>query len=98
MSSKKPGYFTVRLTVSVYPPTPYRQFFVKTFFGVFFILDYDSMCSETDYAQEKVNFHVLESPIPPLTAAALQIIICRRHFDNQEKDMKNAFLRPLTMR
>ena len=28
---------------------------------VFFILD--SMCSETDYAQEKVNFHVLESPM-----------------------------------
>ena len=44
----------------------------------FFILDYDSMCSETDNAQEKVNFHVLESPIPPLTAAALRMIICKR--------------------
>ena len=44
------------------------------------------MCSETDYAQEKVNFHVLESPI--LTADALRMIICKRpapHFDNHEK-------------
>ena len=28
------------------------------FFGVFFILDYDSRFSETDFTQEKVNFHV----------------------------------------
>ena len=43
---------------------------------------------------------LLESPIPPLTAAALRIIICKRpapHFDNHEKGMKNAFLRPFTM-
>ena len=36
---------------------------------------------------------LLESPIPPLTAAALLIIICKRsapHFDNHEKGMKNA--------
>ena len=25
--------------------------------GVFFILDFDSKCSETDFTQEKVNFH-----------------------------------------
>ena len=44
---------------------------------------------------------LLESPIPPLTAAALRVIICKRpapHFDNQEKGMKNAFLRPFKMR
>ena len=44
---------------------------------------------------------LLESPIPPLTAAALRMIICKRpapHFDNHEKGMKNVFLRPLTMR
>ena len=54
------------------------EFFVCV--NVLFILDYDSMCSETDYAQEKVNFHVLESPIPPLTAAALRMIIYKRPF------------------
>ena len=27
------------------------------FFAVFFILDYDSMCSETDYTLEKNHFH-----------------------------------------
>ena len=35
----------------------------------------------------------LQSPIPPLTAAALRMIICKRpapHFDNHEKGMKNA--------
>ena len=37
------------------PPPPFSQLFVN-FFGVFFILDYDSMCSETDFT-EKVNFH-----------------------------------------
>ena len=55
---KKSGYFTVRLTVSVYPTLPpYSQLFVNFFWVCFFILDYDSMCSETDFPQEKVNFH-----------------------------------------
>ena len=43
---------------------------------------------------------LLESPIPPLTAAALRIIICKRsapYFDNHEKGMTNPFLRPFTM-
>ena len=58
------GYFTVRLTVSVYPPPPYGQLCVN-FLGVFFILDYDFMCSETDFTQEKAIFiQLLESPIP----------------------------------
>ena len=60
------------------------------------------MCSETDITQEKSIFmQLLEFPIPPLTAAALGMIICPRpapHFDNHEKGMKNAFLRPFTMR
>ena len=39
-----------------FPPLPpYDQLFVN-FFMCFFILDYDSMCSETDFSQEKVNF------------------------------------------
>ena len=58
-----------------------------------FILDYDYMCSETDFTQEKVNFRATSgSPIPPLTAAALQMFICMGpapHFDNHEEGMKN---------
>ena len=38
------------------PPHPLRSVFCENLFGVFFILDYDSMCSKTDFTQEKVNF------------------------------------------
>ena len=44
---------------------------------------------------------LLESPIPPLTTAALRMIICKwpaPHFDNHEKGMKIAFLRPFAIR
>ena len=41
---------------SVFPPPPYGNFFV-TFFWCVFILVYNSMCSEKDFTQEKVNFH-----------------------------------------
>ena len=54
---KKPRYFTVRLTISIYPgpapPPSYGQLFVN----IFSILVYDSMCSETDFTQEEVNFY-----------------------------------------
>ena len=33
-----------------------RKLFV-IFFGVLLTLHYDYMCSETDFTQEKVNFH-----------------------------------------
>ena len=52
------------------------------------------MCSETDLTKEKVNFQA-NTGFPPLTAAALRIIICKRpapYFDNHEKGMKNAFI------
>ena len=84
----------VRLTASVYHHPPLFPSAFCDFFGVFLNLDYDYMCSETDFAQEKVNFHVLESPIPPLSAAALRMIICKRpapHFDNHEKGIKMHF-------
>ena len=74
---KKSGYFTVRLTVSRAPPL-YGQLFV-IFFGVFLTLYYDNMCSETNSTQEKsISTQLLESPIPPLNAAALRMIICKR--------------------
>ena len=48
------------------------------------------MCSETDLLHKKksISMQLLESTIPPLTAAALRMIICKRpapHFDNHEK-------------
>ena len=49
------------------------------------------------HKRKSIFIHLLESSIPPRTAAALRIIICKRpvpHFDNQEKHMKSAFLRP----
>ena len=59
LSSSKPRsttrFFILRNTVS----------FLWNFVGVFFILDYDSMCSETDFTPEKSNFMLLlEFPIP----------------------------------
>ena len=60
------------------------------------------MCSAKDFTQEKVSFHATTGiPIPPLTAAALRMIIYKRpapHFDNHEKGMINALLRPFKMR
>ena len=53
------------------------------------------------HKKKSIFKQLLEPPIRPLTTAALQMIICKRpapHFDNQEKGIKNAFLRPLTMR
>ena len=38
------------------PTLAYGQFFV-IFFGVFYIVDYDSICSEADFSQEKSHFH-----------------------------------------
>ena len=50
-----------------------------SFFGVLLTLYYDYMCSETDFTQKKsISMQLLESPIPPLTAAALRMIICKR--------------------
>ena len=43
------------------------------------------------HKKKAIFIQLLESPIPPLTAAALLIIICKRsapHFDNHEKGMK----------
>ena len=54
---KKNGIFTVRLTVRVEPPLPYGQLFVIFSGGVRLTLDYDYMCSETDFTQEKSHLH-----------------------------------------
>jgi len=39
------------------PPPPLRSVFCEKFVSWFFTLHYDSMCSETDFTHEKVNFH-----------------------------------------
>ena len=53
------------------------------------------MCSEMDFLKKRANsIQLLESPIPPLTAAALRQIVCKGpapHFKDHEKGMKNAF-------
>ena len=68
MFSHLDGGVKKKRTVSVYPTPPHRVSFLL----MFFILDYDSMCSETDFTQEKSIFMQLHvSPIPPLTAAHL---------------------------
>ena len=54
-ASKKPRYVTVRLTVRV-PPPLYGQLSVKFFFVCFFILAYDSMCSEMDFTPCSSNY------------------------------------------
>ena len=59
--------------------------------------------SRSHHADKKksIFMQLLEYPIPPLTAAALQMIICKRpvpHFDNHLKGKKSAFFRPITMR
>ena len=58
---------------------PYDQLFVN-FFDVFFILDYDFMCSETDFTQEKGHFHPT-SRIPNLsmyTVYCLLLLLCHK--------------------
>ena len=47
----------LRSSLGTYLPLPLLwSAFCEIFLGVFFILDYDSMFSETDFTQEKVNF------------------------------------------
>ena len=63
-----------------------------------FILDYDYMCSETDFTQEKSHFYpILEFPIL-LYCLLLCHKIVEQQYSGSVKDMKNAFLRPLTVR
>ena len=45
----------VSLAIRVKPP-PYGQLFVIFFLGVHLTLDYDYMCSETDFTQKKYFF------------------------------------------
>ena len=49
-SRQKNGYFTVRLTLSVETPPPILPL---PFFRVCLTFDYDYMCNETDFTQEK---------------------------------------------
>ena len=70
MDQKKPIFYGQADRNRLTPPL--RSAFCEFFFGVLFILDYDSRCSETDFTQEKSIFMQLqECPIPPLTAAHL---------------------------
>ena len=73
------------------PLPPYGQSFMN-FFGVCLTLDYDYMCSETYFTQEKSHYHP-PSKIPNsslLFAAALSQN-GRMAVLQGRKDMKNAF-------
>ena len=62
--SHKNGLFSVRLTVRIDPPPPYRQFFF--IFCLWFTLDYDYICSETDFINlQDILAQLQESPILP---------------------------------
>ena len=89
----------VRLTVSVDPPPLQSPFHV--FLGV--LLTYMIICvlKRILHKKKAIFIQLLESLIPPLTATALQMIICKRpapHFDKYEKGMKTAFLRLFSTR
>ena len=60
-------------------PPHYGQFFVN-FFGVFIILDYDSMCSEMDFTPEKYFSSNYKNSQPLLTAAAALSQNSQMHF------------------
>ena len=81
-----------------WPPLTLRSAF-PMFFGFVLTPDNKHMCSETDFKQEKVIFldNHLQEACPSVLSFArcrfVQGIIC-----NHEKGMKNAFLRPITMR
>ena len=54
----------VRLIVRVNPAPPYGQLFV--ILRVFFTLDYEYVCPETDFTQEKSHVHpTTKITIPP---------------------------------
>ena len=88
-SREKIGYFTVRLTVSVYSP-PRLQSAVCEIFGVFLNLDHDFACSDTDFTHFTFSSNYKNHHSSLLLPAALS--------QNGVKDMKNAFLIPLTMK
>ena len=60
------------------------------------------MCSETDFTQEEVNFYattrIPNSPSYCCCPPDDHLHEPAPHFNNHEKGMKNAFLRPFKMR
>ena len=84
-----------------WPPHPYSRLFVIFLVYLWPYIMIICILKRILHEKKSIFIQLLESPIPPLTAAALRMIICKwpaPYFDNQEKGMKNAFLRPLTMR
>ena len=80
-------------------PPLYGQLFVNFFWCSFDFILWLCVLKRFLHKKKSISMQLLESP--PLTAAALWMIICKRpapHFDKHEKGMKSAFLRPFTMR
>ena len=53
---RKISVFTVRLTIRVATPPPLQSAFGEHIFGVFLTLDYDYVCSEKHFTQQKGHF------------------------------------------
>ena len=78
------------------PSLSYAQLFVK-FFGVFFFY-LRFTCSEMDFTPEKsFSFNYKNSQLFLTAAAALSQMV-REWYSRGIKGIKNAFLRPITMR
>ena len=62
---KKNGYFTVRLTVSVYPPPSYGQLFVNLFLCVFYLRLWFSVLWNGFYTRKVIFIQLQEFLTPP---------------------------------
>ena len=75
---KKGRYFPARLTVSVDPPpftVGFLWFFLVPFWPYTMII---CVPKRILHKKKSISMQLLESQIPPLTAAALRMIICKR--------------------
>ena len=63
-SRQKKGIFYSQADRKRLPSPLLRSAFCENFFGVFFILDYDSMCAEVDFHQV-IFIQLIELPTPP---------------------------------
>ena len=99
-SSKKTGYFTVRLTVSVYPP-PYGQqsaFFEKKFRCVFYLRIWFCLFLNGFYTRKVIFIQLQEFPTPPYCQCCSVTKQSDSCIAEALKFFKNSFLRFLTMR
>ena len=96
---KKNRYFRVRLTTSVYPPPLLRSVFCEIFL-VCFLSQIMILCVPKHILHKKkvIFIQLLISPILPYCLLLLSRKFVKQQYSGGVNDIKNAFLRPLTMR